>query len=163
MNKILSEMRNYFGKDERRVEHAGKVFYYAGRILKKENANPDVVIPAAILHDIGIKECERKYLSTNGQLQEKEGPPIAKRILEKLKIKPEIIKEVCEIIASHHSRGEINTLNFKVLWDADWLVNLRDEYDIEDTKRLERIIDKVFLTEEGKRIAGLIYLKSRKR
>ncbi|OGF53448.1 MAG: hypothetical protein A2452_06460 [Candidatus Firestonebacteria bacterium RIFOXYC2_FULL_39_67] len=163
MNKILSEMRDYFGEDERRVEHAGKVLYYAGRILKKENANPDVVIPAAILHDIGIKECERKYLSTNGQLQEKEGPPIARKILEKLKIKPEIIKEVCEIIASHHSKGEINTLNFKVLWDADWLVNLRDEYDIKDTKRLKRIIDKVFLTEEGKRIAGLIYLRSRKR
>ena len=159
MDRILAEMRTYFGADKKRIEHAEKVLYYAKQILKKEKADSNVVIPAAILHDIGIKECERKYASTNGQLQEKEGSPIARNILKHLDVESDIIKEVCEIIASHHSKGEINTINFKVIWDADWLVNLRDEYDITDKNKLRKIIDRLFCTKEGKRIAEKVYLK----
>lgn len=157
--KILLEMKKYFGLDDKRILHAQKVLQYAEQILKEEKGNRNVVIPAAILHDIGIRECERKYNSTDGHLQEKEGPPIAKKILENLKIKPKIIAEVGQIIAHHHTQGKINTLNFKILWDADWLVNLRDEYDLKDKEKLQKIIEKVFLTPTGKRLADEIYLK----
>lgn len=163
MKKILMEMKKYFGPDKKRIKHAEKVLCYVKKILKEEQASYDVVMPAAILHDIGIKECERKYNSTDGQLQEKEGPPIAREILEKLKIKQEIIKEICEIISSHHSKGEINTLNFKVIWDADWLVNLKDEYELKDIQKIKNIISKVFLTQTGKKIAERVYLKNEKR
>ena len=132
--KILKRMTEYFGEDKKRIYHAREVLRYAKELLKNEGGSNAVVISVAILHDIGIKECEMKYNSTNGQLQEKEGPPIAREILESLKIREEIIDEVCRIIASHHSPGEVNTLNFKILWDADWLVNLKDEYDIRNKK-----------------------------
>jgi hypothetical protein len=65
---------------------------------------------------------------------------------------------VCQVIAHHHSPGKINTRNFKVLYDADWLVNLGDEYDIRDRDKLGRVIEKVFLTESGRRLAREIYL-----
>ncbi|OGX17039.1 MAG: hypothetical protein A3K83_06225 [Omnitrophica WOR_2 bacterium RBG_13_44_8b] len=156
--KILKRMKEYFGQDKKRINHAQEVLRYAKGLLENEGGNNDVVIAAAILHDIGIKECERKYNSTNGQLQEKEGPPIARKILEDLKIRGEIIDEVCRIIASHHSPGEIDTLNFKILWDADWLVNLKDEYDTRDKKELERIVEKVFMTKSGKVKAREVYL-----
>jgi len=157
--RVLSEMRGYFGDDTKRITHAGKVLYFAEKILEQEkDADTRVVIISAILHDIGIKECEKKYNSTDGQLQEKEGPPIAKEILQKLGIEREIIDEVCRIIASHHSPGEIDTLNFKILWDADWLVNMEDEIDLNDKERLKRIIDRNFLTTAGKQIAREKYL-----
>ena len=41
-----------------------------------------MVRAAAILHDIGIHEAERKHGSSSGRLQELEGPPIARAILE---------------------------------------------------------------------------------
>jgi len=72
------------------------------------------------------------------------------------------IEEICQIIAHHHSPGRINTRNFKVLYDADWLVNLRDEYHIQDRHKLASIIDRVFLTQSGKVIARGIYLESRR-
>ncbi|MHB8276873.1 MAG: HD domain-containing protein [Candidatus Humimicrobiaceae bacterium] len=123
-----------------------------------EKGNSDVVIPAAILHDIGITLCERKYNSSEGSLQEIEGPPIAREILESLKIDEKIIKEVCEIVTSHHSPGEINTVNFKIIWDADCLVNLPDFYNINDKKKLTAIINNTFMIKTGLEIARYLYL-----
>lgn len=154
-------MREYFGSDTKRINHAETVLKFTEEILKHENGDCKVVILSAILHDIGIKECERKYHSTDGQLQEKEGPPIASEILHRLEIKKDVIEDVCKIIASHHSPGEVNSINFKILWDADWLVNLKDEVALKDKEKLRNTIDKVFLTRTGKEIAEKIYLRRR--
>lgn len=156
---ILKAMQSYFGADARRIQHAQQVLKYTKEILETEKGAYGVVVPAAIVHDIGIKECERKYNSTDGQLQEKEGPPIAIKILEELHVDKKMIAEICQIIASHHSPGEIDTLNFKIIWDADLLVNLKDEYNSMDEKKLKDIIERKFLTETGKIIARRIYLK----
>ena len=65
---------------------------------------------------------------------------------------------MCDIVVYHHSPGKIDTQNLKVLYDADWLVNLKDEVDIDDKDRLKRMIDKIFLTATGKELAQRIYL-----
>jgi len=157
-NKIIEKMKKYFDYDKKYIDHALNVLEYAKEILEHENGDSKIVFSAAILHDIGIKVCKKKYNSTGGQLQEKEGPPIARKILKELDVDSKIIDEVCDIIASHHSPGEIDTLNFKIIWDADWLVNLGDEYNIKDKMKLEKLINKIFLTRSGKKIAKSIYL-----
>jgi HD superfamily phosphodiesterase len=124
---LLEAMEAYFAGDVKRIEHARKVTGYAEELLRREGADRGVVIAASVLHDIGIHEAERKYGSTSGRYQEIEGPPIARRILTELGLERDKIEEVCEIIAHHHSPGKIATRNFAVLYDADWLVNLRDE------------------------------------
>ena len=160
-SKLFNEMESYFGKDKRRIDHAHKVVEFAEEILKdSDNINELVIISAAVLHDIGIHACEKKYGSSAGHLQEKEGPPIAEGILIKLGFGKENIEEICQIIAHHHSPGKINTQNFRVLYDADWLVNLKDEVDTKDKVKLRQIIDKVFLTPAGKSLAEKIYLFS---
>lgn len=160
--RLLEKMEEYFGPDTRRIHHARQVLKYAKEIVEKDGGDGQIVIASAILHDIGIKECESKYNSTGGQLQEKEGPPIARSILQELHADETVISEVCRIIASHHSPREVDTLNFKAIWDADWLVNLKDEYNIKDKKRLRNIIAKTFLTETGKMKAREIYIKDGK-
>jgi len=155
---LLQEMENYFGQDQRRIAHAKNVLGFAEQLLEKEKADRLVVISSAILHDIGIHKAEEKHKSTAGNFQETEGPPIARAIMEKLQFKKEVIDEVCLIIANHHSPGKVDTLNFKVLYDSDWLVNLLDEFDAKDKDKLSKVIDKVFLTKGGKGLAGKIYL-----
>jgi putative nucleotidyltransferase with HDIG domain len=152
-DKLIPEMRQYFGEDERRISHALRVTGFAEEILLEEQGDEDIVIAAAILHDIGIPEAERKYGSSAGHYQEIEGPPIAREILRKQELGEPFIEEVCEIIANHHSPGKINTDNFKIVYDADWLVNLKDEHGHKDEEKISRIINKVFLTPTGKRIA----------
>lgn len=156
--KLLKELEDYFGNDKKRIEHAKKVLNFAEEILRQEKADWHIVVPAAILHDVGIKIAEEKYGSSEGYLQEKEGPEIARKLLLKVGLKKEDIDEVCQIIAHHHSPDKIDTLNFKILYDADWLVNLKDEIDTKDKAKLREIINKVFLTDAGKALAAKIYL-----
>lgn len=114
-------MRQYFGSDQRRINHALKVLKYAE---EQKAGDPDVIAAAAILHDIGIHEAERKYNSNAGKYQEIEGPAIAKEILEKIEDFPkEKIPEVLDIIGHHHHPRKEETENFKILYDADCRVN----------------------------------------
>ena len=157
--ELWRAMEEVFGDDERRKAHARQVTYYAEELLKEEPGDRDIVVTASILHDIGIPESIRKYGNANGPNQEKEGPPIARRILGHLGHPEALTQEVCTIIAHHHSRGEIDTDNFKIVYDADWLVNLADEYDIQDNRKLKQVIDTVFLTEAGRRRAEEKFLR----
>jgi HD superfamily phosphodiesterase len=154
-------MKGIFGDDRKRIAHTLNVTRHAKLLLKKESGSVDVVIPAAILHDIGILEAENKHGSSAGPYQEQEGPPIARSIMGKLGIDEGTIDEVCSIVGNHHSPGKVDTLNFKILYDADWLVNLSDEHDCQDKEKLSRIINKVFLTDSGKKMAKKIYLKDK--
>lgn len=155
---LMKEMENFFGRDTKRINHAKKVTGFAKQILMSEPGNPEVVILAAIFHDIGIHQAERKFRSSAGSYQEKEGPPIARKILKRYQIDEQTIEEICSIIGNHHSPGKINTTNFRIVYDADWLVNLPDEYRIEDKERLKKVIYRVFLTKTGKELAERIYL-----
>ena len=115
------------------------------------------MIPAAILHDVGIKIAEEKYKSSAAAYQEKEGPAVAGRILVDIDYDDENIYEICAIIAHHHSPGPNESTNFKVVYDADWLVNLRDEVDIKDKEKLRKTIEKIFLTDSGRSMAKANY------
>ncbi len=159
IEKIRTAMEDYFGVDRRRISHALKVAEFAEKILQHEPGNRELVLAAAFLHDIGIHEAERKHGSTAGNLQEIEGPPIAREILSSFGYEQAFVDEVCEIIASHHSPGEVDTDNFRIIWDADWLVNIRDELDLDDAPLLEKTIEKVFMTGTGRKIAEEMYLK----
>jgi HD superfamily phosphodiesterase len=159
-NEIIKKMIIYFGHNNNYINHTYRVLDYAEEISDNEKGDTDIVIFSAILHDIGIPNCKKKYKSTDGQLQEIEGPPVAREILENLSINEKIVKQVCEIIGCHHSSGEIENINFKIMWDADWLVNLPDVYDIKDKSKLTEIICKTFMTKSGLEKARAIYLQA---
>ena len=150
-------MKRYFGQDTKRVNHALKVAQYAEEILKIEGGHPLVVLGAAYLHDIGIKQAEEKYGSASVEDQEKMGPDIARDILNRLNVQRGIVEEICDIIGHHHHPRKTETLNFQILYEADWLVNVEDNGFSKDPKKLEEIIDKNFKTVTGKKFAKEIY------
>lgn len=158
--RIAFEMKKYFGTDFKRVNHALKAARHAEQILKVEGGNPLVVLGAAFLHDIGIHEAEKKYGSASGSYQEKEGPPIAREILNRLEIEEEIVEEICDIIGHHHHPREEESLHFQILFEADWLVNIEEEGFSQDREKVERLIGKVFRTATGRKIAEDLYLDS---
>ncbi|MGV8075388.1 MAG: HD domain-containing protein [Syntrophobacteraceae bacterium] len=162
-DRIAIEMKRYFGQDFKRIGHATKVARYAERIVKSEKGDPAVVLAAAYLHDIGIKEAERIYNSSAARYQEELGPPIAREIIEKLGGRPELVDEVCDIIGHHHHPRDKETLNFKCLYDADLIVNIEENEKERATNanRLTDLIEKNFLTETGKKIAGDVLLKAK--
>jgi HD superfamily phosphodiesterase len=157
-DRISFEMKKYFGTDFKRVNHALRVGRYAEQILKMEGGDPQVVMGAAYLHDIGIHEAEKKYGSTAGNYQEKEGPPIAREILKRLNVQKEMVDEICDIVGHHHSPKDEENLNFQILYEADWLVNIEEEGISKDREKVEKVIGKVFKTATGKKLAEELYL-----
>ncbi len=152
-DKLIGRMKNVFGEDQKRIEHALAVLDYAEQIQNVEGGDPLIVRAAAILHDIGIHEAERKYGSSAGNYQEIEGPPIAEEVLKRFDISAEAVEHICRIIANHHSAKEIDTTEFRIVWDADWLVNIPADFPSARKEKLQGIIDKTFKTKEGHRIA----------
>jgi hypothetical protein len=69
--------------------------------------------------------------------------------------------EVCDIIGHHHHPRQDETLNFKVLYDADLIANIEDSAKKkEPTKEhLEKLIEKNFLTKTGRQRARDLFLK----
>ena len=159
--KTAVAMKKYFENDFKRIGHATRV----GRLVDKigemvmdhevEDYNPAVTGIAAYLHDIGIKEAEIKFNSSSPKYQHQEGPPVAREILGDLGANEGIIEEVCDIIGHHHSPRPDETMNFKVLYDADLIVNLEEKQKESpaDQEHLEKIFRNSFLTEEGAEIA----------
>jgi len=150
---LIVQMKAVFGSDRRRIDHALKVLSFADKILESEHADRLTVKAAAILHDIGILEAERKHGSTAGRFQEEEGPPIAGKIMRKLEIDPDTIDHVSRIVGSHHSAKDIDTPEFRIVWDADWLANIPEEHAGATREQLTHIIDRVFRTKTGRRLA----------
>jgi len=160
-DRVAIEMKRYFKQDFKRIGHASRVARYAEQIGREEGANLAVVLSAAYLHDIGIREAERKYQSTAANTLEEEGPPIAREILIKLGAKQGLIDEVCDIIAHHHHPKGDETVNFKSLYDADLITNLEEKQKENPTEpeKLTGIIEKSFLTKSGANLARKVLLK----
>lgn len=123
-------MIEYFGTDIRRINHALKVYGFASCIAGCEGLTDNellIVDIAAILHDIGIKEAERKYNSSNGHYQEIEGPAVALHLLTDLDIDKNILDRISFLIGNHHSYHKINGTDFQILVEADFLVNIFED------------------------------------
>lgn len=159
-DRVAIEMKRYFKTDFKRIGHATRVARYAEQIGRQEKGNPAVILCAAYLHDIGIHAAERKYGSAQAEYQEQEGPPIARDILTRLGARAELADEVCEIIGHHHHPQAEESINFKVLYDADQIANLEEKQKENgiDGERLSRIIAKSFLTRSGRQKAQKVLL-----
>lgn len=155
--QVRQAMECYFGADARRIAHALQVTAYAEEMLAYIDADSTITLAAAYLHDIGIPEAERIYGSSAGHYQEKLGPPVARELLSGLGASAEMIETVCAIIGSHHTPGGVDSPEFRILWDADMLVNLEEVVAGKDPERIRTIIGKSMVTEPGYRLALTLY------
>lgn len=160
VDRIIEAVKREFGDDQKRITHALLVLENAQEILAKEGGNPRVALAAALLHDIGIREAERKHGSASGSYQETEGPPIARKIMEELHLNEETIEEVCTIVGCHHRGMDTESPEFRIVWDADWLVNLPEEYPNAGPEDLKRKIGKIFKTKTGREKAYALLEKN---
>ncbi len=159
-DRVALEMKRYFRTDFKRIGHATRVARYAERIGKFESGNLAVILPAAYLHDIGIVEARRRHDSTAPEYQEKEGPSVARAILERLGAGDKLIEEVCDIVGRHHHPGKDEGINFMAVYDADRIANLEERQKTQpvDKQELERTIEDQMLTSSGRDEARSVLL-----
>jgi uncharacterized protein len=133
-NTLLAAMVSYNAGDARRINHAVKVFAYARHIALSELYAGRIALEtllavdcASILHDIGIHEAERKHGSSAGNWQELEGPPIARAMLSDAGVEARVAERALFIIGHHHSYGMIDGIDFQIVVEADFIVNIDED------------------------------------
>jgi len=154
----IMELIDVNGSDTRRISHALKVLGFARAIAEAEGLSGDalaVVELAAVLHDIAIRCCEEKYGSASGRLQEKEGPAIALPILQRCGASAAVAQRVAYIIAHHHTYDAIDGLDYRIIVEADFLVN-RDEGEFSQEAFL-RFFRRYFVTNAGREMARRMF------
>jgi HD superfamily phosphodiesterase len=158
IERVRAAMEAYFGADARRIAHARQVAAYAEELLDYIDADPTTTLAAAYLHDIGIPEAERRYGSCAGPHQEELGPPVARVLLTELGAPAALIETVCALVGKHHTPGGVDSPEFRILWDADALVNLSEVVPGKSPEQVRAILDRSLVTEPGYRRALALYL-----
>lgn len=157
-SKVIEAMIEYYGTDLRRINHFLKVFSFAKTIGEGEGLDKDsqaLLEVSAIVHDIGIKQSEFKYNSSAGKYQELEGPAEAEKLLSKLGCDSEFISKVCYLVGHHHTYSDIDSMPYRILVEADFLVNLfEDGASINAVKKAE---EKIFRTPTGIKLLKKMY------
>lgn len=153
LNKLHLAMIDLYRGDAKRIQHFCKVHSYAKLIAETEKVDEKclfILEAAALTHDIGIHVCEEKYGDCNGKLQEKEGPEIAKKLLDELGFAEDVSERVQYLIAHHHTYDNIDGMDYQILVEADFLVNI-----MEDNLSKEAALNaykRIFKTACGKKI-----------
>jgi putative nucleotidyltransferase with HDIG domain len=154
-DRVAIEIKRHFGKDFRRIGHTMRAARYAEEIAKAEEGDMAVVLTAAYLHDIGVKEAERKHGNDGAGFHEEEGPPVARKLLEKLGANEGLIEEVCDIVGRHHHPGAHESVNFGAVFDGDLIASLEDRQKkgTDGPFSREAIMESGFLTGTGPKVA----------
>ena len=155
---VKEKMIEYYAGDSRRGHHFLKVHSLANLIAEMEGTDPDemqVLEIAALAHDIGIKNAELKYGYNNGKLQEQEGPPEARRLLREAGAEDAAVERACYLVAHHHTYRNIDGLDYLILVEADFLVNMYE--DKADADTIRTAYDNIFATESGKMLCRQLF------
>lgn len=149
----------YFDGDAKRIQHFTKVLQFSSLIAEGEKLNGrdrETLSVAAILHDIGIPNCEKKYGNCMGTYQQTEGVPVARELLSHTEADAELTDAVCEMISLHHSYSKIgNNRLLRILVEADMLVNAYEEEVPKES--LARFAENIVRTDTGRTLYREIY------
>lgn len=158
LDDLFMDVIAYYDGDPKRIQHFTKVHSYARLIgigEELDDASLFILEAAAYTHDIGIRVAEEKYGRCDGKLQEQEGPIIAQKMLSQLGFENYIVERICFLIGHHHTYDNIDGLDYQILVEADFLVNLYE--DDAGNRAIDKAYKRIFKTETGKKIFRLMF------
>jgi hypothetical protein len=147
---------------------------FALRLLQEEGGDADIVVPGVLLHDVGWSAVpESLQLTAFGpkmtnpglrDVHEREGAALAREILENLLYPADKVDQIVEIVSRHDSRPDAESLEERIVKDADKLWRFSregltvdpDRFETSPAEHLSRLkgaLDRWFLTGAGNRMA----------
>lgn len=158
VEQILAAMIGYDAADPRRIHHLLKVHAFA-RLIGQEEGLEDVLQytleAAAIVHDIGIHKAEALYGRCTGKEQEALGPAEAEALLTPLGCPEAVVRRVMYLVGHHHTYTSIEGLDYQILVEADFLVNLYE--NAAPVSAQQEAYRTIFKTSSGKRLFAQLY------
>ena len=148
--------RLYLEKNDFGVAHTKRVFDIAKQNFPVKPELQELTFTAIILHDIGGSSIKDQY---------EKGPQIATAILKKLGCPDNFIRQVCEIISTHHEHPDNPSEPFRILYDSDKLVMFSpEEYPHYNSRKdfdWNKIVD-LFYSKKAKQLAQESLMQRRK-
>jgi putative nucleotidyltransferase with HDIG domain len=143
--------------------HAEIVTKFSVKLCELEKANGDVVIPAAILHDIGWSRLSREEIqiglgvdTAKDRMHEirlkhqRESVDLGRKILEEIGYPPELMEKIIEIISQHDTREGFFSKEDGCMRDADKLWQFSQEGFEADIRRKKRTFQEHYAHNEKK-------------
>ncbi len=164
IEQVKSRLIEYDGTDVKRINHALKMHSYARFIAEGEGVADDIretIEIAALMHNIGVHVAEEKYGSAAGKYQQLEGAAVAKELLSNIEIETATRERVEYLVAHHHAYSDITTLDYQILVEADFVVNVEEENL--DRSAVKNLLVRVFRTETGAELLKTLYLDEKKK
>lgn len=158
LDLLYQNMIAYFSGDPKRIQHFVKVHSFAKLIGHMEKLSEEELIileAAAYVHDIGIKPAEEKYGKCNGKLQEELGTEQAEIMLKKCGFSAGQIERIVYLVGHHHTYTGIDGMDYQILVEADFLVNLYE--DDSSLEAVQHAYIAIFKTESGKGICRKMF------
>lgn len=119
---LRAEARRYFdgARGSHDWDHTERVYNLSLRIGPLEGADMDIVLPAALLHDIGR---EKESLSHGAVCHAALGAEEAAVVLARLGYDEGFVRAVAHCVAAHRFRGRVRpeSVEARVIYDADKL------------------------------------------
>lgn len=144
--------------EPKRMQHFFKVHTFAKLIAQSENIKDDTLYTievAALVADVGVKLAKAQDFKAPIELQDKEGVVAAKKMLSGLGFSGEVIERVCFMIGNRRDLENIKGMDFRILLEAEYLVNLYEQLAKKDTFVIAN--KKVFKTKTGTALFKKMY------
>ncbi len=158
LNALARAMIIYEKDCVKRINHFLTVHSFAKIIGEAEGLDEGTLFileAAAFVHDIGIRASLEKLGHYDAQLQQTEGPPVAENMLRGLGFPADVVKRVGYLVSRHHTYTDIDGLDYQILVEADFLVNIFNKEM--GKEQLEAVRKNIFKTKTGLEILRSMY------
>ncbi len=159
-DRVALEMKKFFKRDFKSIDHAVKVARYAEQIASVEKADLAILLAASYLHGIACPETAAEGPSAGAAC---EGLGSVQTILKGLGAEEELIERVLNAITAlrEPANTEAQEKNAEILRDAHAITEWQErlEHGRTNGDLAKSALDEFFCTEGGKSIAEKILLK----
>lgn len=158
IDQLFSAMVEFDRGSAERIQHFTKVHTFARQIALGEGLAPETQYTlelAALTHDIGIRPATERHGYCNGKLQEEIGPTYAREMLEELAVEESVVERICYLIAHHHTYTNVDGLDYRILLEADFLVNLYENQV--ELSAIQNAYDAIFVTNTGRNLCRTMF------
>lgn len=158
LHELMLKMIEFDAGDAKRIQHFIKVASLCRTIGYGEQLDARTLLTleaAGIVHDIGIHPAEKKYGCNTGKYQEELGPAPARTMLGEVGFDPDICERVAYLVGHHHTYTNIDGIDYQILVEADFLVNLYE--DGASDNAILSAKEKIFRTATGTAILNNLF------
>ena len=144
------------------IQHFTKVHDYSMLIGRAEGLDEKTLAlleAESLMHDIGILPARAKFGDGHGKNQEKVSDGPVREMLTPMGYDPEFIDRVAYVICHHHTYTDIDAMDYQILVEADFLVNLFEQDEPKSACLSAR--EKIFKTETGKHLLDMMFCNAR--